>query len=227
MTYEDDTERRRASVGGRVLIFGFAIFAVLGAFWTVVWFIRSYVEQPRIALRAPMTLASRESEPAPAPKEPMIAAMSAPSADPTPPPRAAPPSEPSDRSAATAQATAPQPTADPAIVTGPIADRWFPTATTQWPDPPNTAAPANTPAAQPEPAATPENDQAEPEVVVASMEPAIHGVVPKPRPKPPNNSLSARLREPPLPRPRPDGPAPQSVWTATPVTDDRFPAASQ
>ena len=86
---------------------------------------------------------------------------------------------------------------------------------------------ANAPAAPPEPAAAAENDPAEPEVVVASMEPAIRGVVPKPRPKPPTNSVSARLREPPLPRPRPDGPAPQSVWTATPVTDDRFPAASQ
>ena len=87
---------------------------------------------------------------------------------------------------------------------------------------------ATTPAAQPEPATgTSESDQTEGEVVVASMEPAIRGVVPKPRPKPPNNSISARLREPPVPRPRPDGPAPQSVWTATPVTDDRFPAASQ
>ena len=26
----------------------------------------------------------------------------------------------------------------------------------------------------------------------------------------------------PLPRPRPDGPAPQSVWTGVPSTDERF-----
>lgn len=222
MTYEDEPERRKASVGGKVLVFGVAIFAVLGAFWTVVWFIRSYVEQPRIALRAPMTLASRESEPAAPPKEPVAtASMSVPTADPAPPPQASP-SAPSERLAATAQATAPQPAAEPAPGAGPIADRWFPTTpSAQWPDPPNNAAPA---AAEPTAAL---NDQAEPEVVVASMEPAIRGAVPKPRPKPPTNSISARLREPPLPRPRPDGPAPQSVWTATPVNDDRFPQASQ
>jgi cytoskeletal protein RodZ len=225
MTYENEPERRKASVGGKVLVFGVAIFAVLGAFWTVVWFIRSYVEQPRIALRAPMTLASRESEPVAPPREPVAtASMSAPTADPAPPPQASP-SAPAERLAATAQATVPQPAAEPAPPAGPIADRWFPTTpSAQWPDPPNNAAPA--PAAQPEPAAA-LNDQAEPEVVVASMEPAIRGAVPRPRPKPPTNSISARLREPPLPRPRPDGPAPQSVWTASPVTDDRFPASSQ
>jgi hypothetical protein len=221
MTYEEEPERRKASVGGKVLIFGVAIFAVLGAFWTVVWFIRSYVEQPRIALRAPITLASRDSEPAPAPKEPVIGAATIPA--PAAPEAPSPPVQ-------TAAGPA-QPAADPAPA-GPISDRWFPTPASQWPEPPTNAAPqpmtATTPAAQPEPAAgTPENDQAEGEVVVATMEPAIRGVVPKPRPKPPSNSISARLREPPLPRPRPDGPAPQSVWTATPVTDDRFPASSQ
>jgi hypothetical protein len=222
--YEAETEKRRASRGAKVLIFGFSIFAVLGAFWTVVWFIRSYVEQPRIAARAPITLASRESEPAPAPRNPIAtAAMTVPTSDPAP--RAAAPAE---TPAATAQATPP---ASEAAPNSPIADRWFPTTPSgQWPDTPNNAAPA--PAALPaapadQTAATPENEQAEPEVVVASMEPAIRGVVPKPRPKPPTNTVSARLREPPLPRPRPDGSAPQSVWTATPVTDDRFPQSSQ
>jgi hypothetical protein len=223
MTYENEPERRKASVGGKVLIFGFAILASLGAFWTVVWFIRSYVEQPRIALRAPMTLASRENEPAPAPKEPVVAAATvpAPAAPEAPPPPA--------RTAAAAPA---QPAAD-TMTAGPIADRWFPTPSSQWPEPANGAPPvpmtATAPATPPEPAtATPENDQAEPEVVVASMEPAIRGAVPKPRPKPPSNSISARLREPPLPRPRPDGQTqPQSVWTAVPPPDDRFPATSQ
>jgi hypothetical protein len=222
MTYEEEPERRKASVGGKVLIFGVAIFAVLGAFWTVVWFIRSYVEQPRIALRAPITLASRDSEPTPAPKEPVIGAATIPA--PAPPEAPSPPIR---------TAAGPAQSAADAAPAGPIADRWFPTPAAQWPEPPANAAPqpmtATTPAAQPEAAAagTPENDQAEGEVVVASMEPAIRGVVPRPRPKPPSNSISARLREPPLPRPRPDGPAPQSVWTATPVTDDRFPASSQ
>lgn len=219
MTYEHEPERRGPSLGGRVLIFGFAILAALGAFWTVVWFIRSYVEQPRIALRAPMTLASRESEAAATPKEPVVTAaiVPAPAA-----PEAAPPPPP----APVQVAAAAQPTADPAPA-GPIADRWFPTPTTQWPDPNSSPAVANAPATAPERAAAPESDQAEGEVVIASMEPAIRGVVPKPRPKPPTNSLSARLREPPLPRPRPDGPAPQSPWTATPVQDDRFPQVSQ
>jgi hypothetical protein len=228
MTYEYDgeTETRRASRGAKVLIFGFSIFAVLGAFWTVVWFIRSYVEQPRIAARAPIMLASRDSEPAPAPRDPIAtAAMVAPTSDPAPAPRAAAPPE---TPAATAQAT--PPAADPAP-NSPIADRWFPTTpSARWPDTQNNAATA--PAAAPavptdQTAATPENEQVEPEVVVASMEPAIRGVVPRPRPKPPTNTVSARLREPPLPRPRPDGSAPASVWTATPVTDDRFPQSSQ
>jgi hypothetical protein len=222
--YEAETEKRRASRGAKVLVFGVAIFAVLGAFWTVVWFIRSYVEQPRIAMRAPMTLASKESEPAPAPRDPVAtAAMAAPTADPAPPPQGAARPTGAETPAATAQAA--PPANEPS---SPIADRWFPTTSTaQWPEPANSAAPQQ-PATTAEPAAgTPENDQAEPEVIVASMEPAIRGVVPKPRPKPPSNSVSARLREPPLPRPRPDGSAPQSVWTATPVTDDRFPQASQ
>jgi hypothetical protein len=242
MTYEDEPQPRRATVGAKVLIFGFAIFATLGAFWSVVWFIRSYVEQPRIALRAPMTLASRESEPAPAPREPVataVAALGEPTAPPAVPANADPvaptapartrrPGSPAANApAATAQAATPAQQPDPAPAGGAIADRWFPT--TQWPDPPNNAAPmtaAAPPAGTEQPAAADETDPAVSEVV-AVMEPAISGPIPKPRPKPPVNSVSARLREPPLPRPRPDGPAPQSVWTATPVTDDRFPAASQ
>ena len=232
--YEAETEKRRSSRGTKVLIFGVAIFAVLGAFWSVVWFIRSYVEQPRIAMRAaPMTLASKESEPATAPPKPVATAAIAPTtSDPAPAPQAAARPAPAETPAATAQAIPP---ASEPQGNSPIADRWFPTTSTaQWPEPQNSAAAPAAPApmtAAPaqadQTAATPEADQSEPETVVASMEPAIHGVVPKPRPKPPSNMASARLREPPLPRPRPDGSAPQSVWTATPVTDDRFPQASQ
>jgi hypothetical protein len=230
--YEAETEKRRASRGAKVLIFGFSIFAVLGAFWSVVWFIRSYVEQPRIALRAPMALASKESEPAPAPapREPvMTAAIAAPTSDAAPPPpQAAARPAPAETPAVTAQAAPP---ASAPAASSPISDRWFPTTPSgQWPDAQTNVAPA--PAVAPPPAqddqtaATPEQAAPE-EEVVASMEPAIRGVVPKPRPKPPSHTVSARLREPPLPRPRPDGSAPQSVWTATPVTDDRFPQSSQ
>ena len=237
--YEAETEKRRASRGAKVLIFGLSIFAVLGAFWSVVWFIRSYVEQPRIALRAPMALASKESEPAPAPREPvMTAAITPPTSDPAPPPAAAAGPASAEAPAVTAQATpqAAPPAASAPATSSPITDRWFPTTpSAQWPDAQTNRAPApaSVPTAAPpaqndQTAATPEPEQAAPEEeVVASMEPAIHGVVPKPRPKPPAHSVSARLREPPLPRPRPDGSAPQSVWTATPVTDDRFPQASQ
>jgi hypothetical protein len=250
-TYEGEPEKRRAGLGVKVLIFGFSIFAVLGAFWTVVWFIRSYVEQPRIAVRAPMSLASHESEPAPAPplreptaREPIAAAATvpapAPAADdpppqstasiqlagpaPSPAPAAAAPSP--APAAATPAPAAAAPASDPAP-SGPINDRWFPTTSTQWPDQQNNAvAPAAPPAAEP-PAPVAVAPEPAVDEVVASMEPAITGVVPKPRPKPPAHSASARLREPPLPRPRPDGSAPQSVWTAVPVSDDRFPAASQ
>jgi hypothetical protein len=37
-------------------------------------------------------------------------------------------------------------------------------------------------------------------------------------------AVRARTAEPPLPRPRPDGPAPQSIWTGVPTTDDRYQA---
>ena len=36
MTYEDRAEARRPSVGTKVLMVGFAVFAVLGSFWTIV-----------------------------------------------------------------------------------------------------------------------------------------------------------------------------------------------
>jgi hypothetical protein len=231
--YEAETEKRRASRGAKVLIFGFSIFAVLGAFWSVVWFIRSYVEQPRIALRAPMALASKESEPAPAPREPvMTAAIASPTSDAAPPPATAARPAPAETPASTPQATAQAaPPASGPAASSPISDRWFPTTPSgQWPDAQTTTAPAPAPppAQSDQAAATPEPEQAAPEEeVVASMEPAIRGVVPKPRPKPPSHTVSARLREPPLPRPRPDGSAPQSVWTATPVADDRFPQSSQ
>jgi len=50
-----------------VLAFGCAIFAVLGSFWTIVWFIRSYVEPPRVTLSPALALAAVEAKPAPSP----------------------------------------------------------------------------------------------------------------------------------------------------------------
>ena len=67
MTFVDEVEVRRASVGTRVLAFACGILAVLGSFWAIVWFIRAYVEAPRVNIPAPMLLASSESRPAPAP----------------------------------------------------------------------------------------------------------------------------------------------------------------
>ena len=64
MTFEDELEVRRASVGAKVLGFAFAILAVLGSFWTVVWFIRSYVEQPRVTLAPTVTVATAGDRPA-------------------------------------------------------------------------------------------------------------------------------------------------------------------
>ena len=61
MTYVDEVEVRHASVGTKVLAFACGIFAVLGSFWAIVWFIRAYVEAPRVIIPAPMVLAAGES----------------------------------------------------------------------------------------------------------------------------------------------------------------------
>jgi hypothetical protein len=70
--------------------------------------------------------------------------------------------------------------------------------------------------------ATPDPDALE--EVVESFIPAIRNPAPLPRRKPVMTASAAKRNvEPPLPRPRPDGPAPQSVFTAVPVADERFP----
>jgi len=61
--------------------------------------------------------------------------------------------------------------------------------------------------------------------VAESSVPAISGTAPLPRRKPTQTAaVRPRNSDPPLPRPRPDGPAPQSVWTAVPTSDDRYQA---
>jgi cytoskeletal protein RodZ len=254
MTYIDEAEVRRPSRGTKVLGFGVAILLVLGSFWGIVWFIRSYVEPPRVMMPSPLALAARDSTPV------------------------ALPSPPQTKRAETVPATAPAAAVAPAAAeltatTGAIADRWAPlslaaTATpqvsaatrgavlapsaqtapsaqmapnaqtaTSAPMGPSTIAAAPATLATADPAspptisaatslatrvAAPDPDAAE--EVVESFIPAIRNPAPLPRRKPVMTASAAKRNvEPPLPRPRPDGPAPQSVFTAVPVADERFP----
>jgi hypothetical protein len=204
MTIGDEAEIRRTTVGTKVLMVGLAVLAVLGSFWTIVWFIRSYVEAPRISM-APMAFAARESAPA-APTPARSVAIAPAEAQPAA-------SRPAAAGPVTAEAA---PRAADAI-----SDRWMPMPA---------AAPEPPPAAVPEPAApavvtiTPPDTDPSLEEVAESSVPAISGAAPLPRRKPTQTAaVRPRNSEPPLPRPRPDGPAPQSVWTAVPTTDDRFP----
>jgi hypothetical protein len=216
-----------------VLAFGFGILAVLGSFWGIVWFIRSYVEPPRVMRPSPLALAARDSTP-----------VKLPSAAQSRQPDAA--MDAVTGSTPAAALTIPDPP-ERAAISGGIADRWSPLSQAA----PATSAPTTasvvTPApvapgaADPAPAPTmsaatsltsltstsrtaaPDADATE-EVAEGSV-PAISGPAPLPRRRP-KMTASATKRsnaEPPLPRPRPDGPAPQSVFTAVPVADDRFP----
>ena len=214
MTFGDKAEDRRAKVGTKVLAFGFAIFAVLGPFWTIVWFIRSYVEPPRVTMSPALALASLDSKPVAPPPAP--AAAPEPTGGISKPKPAVPPAI-----AEAAPASAPPVQAAPASqpnAASSIADRWAPMTPA--------AAPEPAPASQPETTASapalvepPDDDVAE------SSVPAISGPTPLPRRKPLQTAaVRARTAEPPLPRPRPDGPAPQSVWTAAPNDDDRYQA---
>ncbi len=216
MTYEETAEVRRPSVGTKVLMVGFAVLAVLGSFWTIVWFIRSYVEAPRVGIPATMALAARESTPV-VPPAPTVRPASLMTAD-TQSPAAAPSGPPPSRQA---QAATP---ADPSAASSAIADRWLPMTPPAAPAPPAEPAPvaATTPA--PTPLAAPPDTDPPIEEVAESSVPTISGTAPLPRPKPTQTAaVRPRNTDPPLPRPRPDGPAPQSVWTAVPTTDDRFP----
>ena len=212
MTIGDEAEIRRTSVGTKVLMVGLAVVAVLGSFWTIVWFIRSYVEAPRISM-APMALAARESTPvAPAPTVRSVT---------IPPPETQPAAKPPEAPAPVTAETAPR--AEPPRSTDAISDRWMPMtppAPPPAPEPPAAAPQTTAPAAL----ATPADTDPPVEEVAESSVPAISGSAPLPRRKPTQTAaVRPRNGDPPLPRPRPDGPAPQSVWTAVPTTDDRFP----
>jgi hypothetical protein len=215
MTYEGEVEAKRPSVGTKVLVFGCAILAVLGSFWGIVWFIRSYVEPPRVMLPAPITLAAGENRAAPAPAAPLPAETT---------PNTSLDAGPSSARAAPAMA-APVSIAQDAA-SGGLADRWAPLSTFA---PAATVAPAPSEPAEAQatmsapvalPAAGADNESAE-EVAEGSV-PAIAGRAPLPRRKPTQTASAAKRLDPPLPRPRPDGPAPQSVFTGVGTSDDRF-----
>ena len=217
MTFGDSTEVKRAKVGTKVLAFGLGIFAVLGSFWTIVWFIRSYVEPPRVTMSPALALASRDTTPVTPP----------PSAKPVPTlAAAAQPPAPAIKPAVVEAAPASPPPAQAPVSGQPAAasslsDRWMPLAT-QAPAPEQApASQSETTASIPTPApAAPSDDE-----VAESAVPSIAGPAPLPRRKPLQTAaVRARTAEPPLPRPRPDGPAPQSVWTAVPTADDRYQA---
>src|SRR5437588_5575712 len=116
MTFQQEAEMRRPSVGTKVLMVGFAVLAVLGSFWTIVWFIRAYVEAPRVGIPAAIALAARESEPV-VPAAPTTRPAST-MADPQ---AAIPPTAPAAEQARPAQAQA------ETAASGAIADRWLPT----------------------------------------------------------------------------------------------------
>jgi len=210
MTYEETAEVRRPSVGTKVLMVGLAVFAVLGSFWTIVWFIRSYVEPPRVTISPALALAARDTTPV------------------TPPAKPAP--APKAETATPAPSTAqPIPAGPPPVLAAPaeqpnttisLSDRWLPLAPAPAPEPAPPPAPETT-ASVPAPAsAEPPSDE-----IAESSVPSISGPTPLPRRKPMQTAaVRARTVEPPLPRPRPDGPAPQSIWTAVPTTDDRYQA---
>jgi hypothetical protein len=260
MTF-DEVEVRRASRGSKVLGFGCAVLAILGSFWGIVWFIRAYVEAPRVNIPAPMQLASRESVPVPAPAprpaqvpktvEAKLVEAKPAEAKPAEAPMPAATPEPEPPTASITAQAAPAP---PAIVpatpvpaapmaaprnsdaspAGAIADRWF--AGNQFGIITNTAPAPAAPAAPPPapldmqpansaPAALATHGDAEPiEEVEEGSVPAIAGPAPLPRRKPVMTASASKRNDatPPLPRPRPDGPAPQSVWTGVPSSDERF-----
>ena len=220
--YEEEVEVRRPSgVGTKVLVLACAILAVLGSFWGIVWFIRAYVEPPRVMMPAPLVLAARESVPAPAPPPPRRGAAGRDRARPRPHGATA-----GDRSAGRARPARARMRRRPRARTpanavrhdrGPL-ERDGPVRASR-----RTAASSGAAAAPVESApAALATSAPDPDEVVEGSVPAIEGPAPLPRRKP-IVTAARRSADPPLPRPRPDGAAQPSVWTAVPTTDDRFP----
>jgi hypothetical protein len=228
MTFGDKAEIRRARVGTKVLAFGCAIFAVLGSFWTIVWFIRSYVEPPRVLMPAALQFASRDSVAVPVPKVAVERRSEAAKPVEAPAPPAPPP-----QIVAAPRPAPPGPIMAEQSSNESVADRWGPMnqlGITPRAAPAPAAAPQPAPVlsapatAEPAPgglATVPERDADE---VVEGSVPAIDGPAPLPRRRP-VMTAQRRSNDPPLPRPRPDGQVapPPSVFTAVPTTDDRYP----
>ena len=239
--YEDESPARRRGVGTRVLVLACAILAILGSFWSIVWFIRTYVEPPRVMMPAGLSLASRDSAPASAPTatmrrlsvEPAEEAKPSgdkPAADAKPADVQASPTQPAASPAPRATLSMREP-ADQSSAANAVADRWGPVsqpAAVPPPPPAPSPSPAASAPAPSEPAlpsfmtALPDKDADE---VVERSVPAIEGPVPLPRRRP-VVTAQRRAVEPPLPRPRPDGQVapPPSVFIAVPTSDDRYPS---
>src|SRR5581483_1993071 len=124
--YEDEIPARRSGVGTKVLALACGILAILGSFWGIVWFIRSYVEPPRVMMPAGVKLASRDNTPiipaaTPVAADPATTGQIKPAVDAQAPlPPAAPP-------AVLPAAPPPRPTTlakDPDQPAGSVADRW-------------------------------------------------------------------------------------------------------
>ena len=242
--YEDEIPARRRGVGTKVLVLACAILAILGSFWSIVWFIRTYVEPPRVLMPAGLSLTSRDSKPAQPPTATMrrIGAepaepKSAPEAKPAeaeprvgapqpdaPSVRAFSVREPTDQSSASAA-----PAGQAANAANAVADRWGSLGPAAAPPPPAPApspAPTVTATAPPDPPLpsfmTIEKDTDE---VVERSVPTIAGPAPLPRRRPVVTAQRRNVEPPPLPRPRPDGQVapPPSVFTAVPPPDDRYP----
>jgi hypothetical protein len=191
---------------------------------------------------AALQLASRDSVPLPAPtfaadrRTEDTEPASGPKPEPKPEPKPATEAKPAAaaRPVLEAQAAPAAPTPRPAPASAPdqpagsVADRWGPMNQFAAP-PPATPAPSPAPASAPMPSetapaalATGSLERDADEVIEGSV-PAIEGPAPLPRRRP-VMTAQRRSADPPLPRPRPDGQvAPQSVFTAVPTTDDRYP----
>src|SRR5690242_3658683 len=95
--YEDEIPARRRGVGTKVLGLACGILVILGSFWGIVWFIRSYVEPPRVMMPAGVKVASRDNTPVvpatPAAADPTVTGQIKPAVEtqaPAPPPAAPP-----------------------------------------------------------------------------------------------------------------------------------------
>ena len=232
--YEDETPARRRGVGTRVLVLACAILVILGSFWSIVWFIRTYVEPPRVLMPAALNLAARDSNPVPAPTATMRRMSTDSVAEPKPDTGAKPAEAqitPAEPSTSVARSFSVRESVDQNPASSAVADRWGPMNQTAAPPPPAPAPappPTVTATAPPEPPLpsfmTSITEKGADDVVEGST-PAIEGPVPLPRRRP-VVTAQRRTVEPPLPRPRPDGQVapPPSVFTAVPPTDDRYPA---